>query len=64
MKLDSSNDQFQLNNHIDNIEFLNNEIVQIDKKVSSQAASNEDVKILMSMIGIDYFSAMLITSQR
>ena len=53
----------QLNNYINNIEFLNNEIMQIDKKVSSQAVKNEDVKILMSMIGIDYFSAMLITSE-
>ncbi len=57
------NDQIQLNNYINNIEFLNNEIIQIDKKVSSQAVKNEDVKILMSMIGIDYFSAMLITSE-
>jgi transposase len=64
LKLDGNNDQVQLNNYINNIEFLNNEIVQIDKKVSSQAVKNEDVKILMSMIGIDYFSAMLITSQR
>lgn len=57
------NDQIQLNNYINNIEFLNNEIVQIDKKVSSQAVKNEDGKILMSMIGIDYFSAMLIISE-
>jgi transposase len=62
LKLDG-NDQVQLNNHINNIEFLNNEIVQIDKKVSVQAVSNENVKILMSMTGIDYFSAMLIMSE-
>lgn len=59
----NGNDQVQLNNHINNIEFLNNEIVQIDKKVSVQAVSNENVKILMSMTGIDYFSAMLIMSE-
>ena len=63
LKLEGNNDQFQLNNHINNIEFLNNEIMQIDKKVSSQAVKNKDVKILMSMTGIDYFSAMLITSE-
>jgi transposase len=62
LKLDGI-DQFQLNNHINNIEFLNEEIVQIDKKVASQAVKNEDVKILMSMTGIDYFSAMLIMSE-
>ena len=37
--------------------------MQIEKKVSSQAVKNKDVKILMSMTGIDYFSAMLITSE-
>jgi transposase len=65
LKLDGNNDQFQLNNHIDNIEFLNEEIIQIDKKVvASQASKKEDVKILMSMTGIDYFSsAMLIMSE-
>jgi transposase len=62
LKLDG-NDQIQLNNYISNIEFLNNEIIQIDKKISLQAVKNEDVKIMMSMIGIDYFSAMLIMSE-
>ena len=57
------NDQVQLNNYISNIGFLNNEIAQVDKKVSSQAVKNEEVKILMSMTGIDYFSAMLIISE-
>lgn len=45
------------------IEFLNNEIIQIDKMISSQAVKNEDVKILMSMTGIHYFSAKLIMSE-
>lgn len=42
------NDQVQINNYINNIEFLNNEINEIDKKISSQAAAvkNQDVKIL------------------
>ncbi len=62
LKLDGS-DQVQLNNNINNIEFLNDEIVKIDKKVSSQAVQNENVRILMSMTGIDYFSAMLIMSE-
>lgn len=57
------NDQVQINNYINNIEFLNNEINEIDKKISSQAVKNQDVKILMSMTAIDYFSAMLIMSE-
>lgn len=62
LKLDG-NDQVQLINYISNIEFLNNEIVQIDKKVASQAIKNESISILMSISGIDYFSAMLIMSE-
>lgn len=63
LKLDG-NDQIQLNNYISNMEFLNNEIIQIDKKISSQAVENESVGILMSITGIDYFSsAMLIISE-
>jgi transposase len=62
LKLDG-NDQILLNNYISNIEFLNEEIIQIDKKVSLQAVKTEDVKILMSITGIDYFSAMLIMSE-
>jgi len=57
------NDQVQLANHIKNIEFLNSEIKQIEKKISIEASENEDVKILMSMTGIDCFSAMLICSE-
>lgn len=40
------NDQVQINNYINNIEFLNNEINEIDKKISLQAVKNQDVKIL------------------
>lgn len=57
------NDQIQLSNHIKSIEFLNYEIKQIEKKISIEASANEDVRILMSMTGIDYFSAMLICSE-
>jgi transposase len=57
------NDQVQLANYIHNIEFLNSEIIQIEKQISNEASTNEDVKILMSMTGIDCFSAMLISSE-
>jgi len=57
------NDQIQLANYIHSIEFLNYEIKQIEKKISLEASANEDVRILMIMIGIDYFSAMLICSE-
>ena len=57
------NDQVQLTNYIHNIEFLNSEIKQIEKQISAEASHNENVRILMSMAGIDCFSAMLIASE-
>jgi transposase len=65
IKLEGNDHLVQINNHINNIEFLNNEINEIDKKISSQAAAvkKQDVKILTSMTSIDYFSAMMIMSE-
>jgi transposase len=45
------------------IQFLNTEIKDTKSKISYQASKNESVKILMSMTGIDHFSAMLIASE-
>jgi transposase len=42
---------------------LTTEIKNIESKIRVEASDNESVKILMSMTGIDYFSAMLITSE-
>jgi transposase len=60
---DNNSDQIQLTNYIKNIEFLNSEITQIEKQISVEASNNENVRILMSMTGIDCFSAMLISSE-
>jgi transposase len=45
------------------IEFLNDEIMNLEKEIASEAAKEEYVAILMSMSGIDYYSAMLIASE-
>ena len=45
------------------IEFLNAEIKDTESRISDQGSKNESVKILMSMAGIDYFSAMLVASE-
>jgi transposase len=45
------------------IEFLNTEIKNIESRITCEASKNESVKILMSMTGIDYFSAMMIVSE-
>jgi transposase len=59
----SDNDQILLHEYVMQIEFLNTEIKNIESKIISEASKNESVKILMSMTGIDYFSAMMISSE-
>jgi transposase len=57
----SHSDQILLHEYVMQIELT--EIKDTESKKSYQASKNESVKILMSMTGIDYFSAMLIASE-
>ena len=59
----SDNDQILPHEYVMQIEFLNTEIKDTESKISYQASKNESVKILISIIGIYYFSAMLIASE-
>jgi hypothetical protein len=59
----SDNDKILLHEYVMQIEFLNTEIKNIESKITCEASKNESVKILMSMTGIDYFSAMMIASE-
>jgi len=52
-----------LHEYIEQIEFLTREIKNIESKIRIDASNNESVKISMSMIGIHYFSAMMISSE-
>ena len=56
-------DQILLQEYISQINFLTTEIKNIESKIRIEASKNESVKILMSMTGIDYFSAMMIASE-
>ena len=49
--------------YISQIDFLTTEIKNIESKIRIEASKNESVEILMSMTGIDYFSAMMISSE-
>ena len=55
------NDQILLQEYISQIDFLTTEIKNIESKIKIEASKNESVKILMT--GIDYFSAMMISSE-
>ena len=57
----TGNDQILLHEYIQQIEFLTREIKNIESKIRIDASNNESVKILMSMTGINYFSAMMIS---
>jgi transposase len=59
----SDNDKILLHEYVMQIVFLNTEIKNIESKITCEASKNESVKILMSMTGIDYFSAMMIASE-
>ena len=63
IELKGNSDQIQLTNYIHSIEFLNSEIRKIEKQISNEASHNENLKIQMSMTGINYFSAVLIASE-
>ena len=59
----SDDDRILIHEYVTQIEFLNTEIQNIESKIICEASKNESVKILMSMTGIDYFSAMMISSE-
>jgi transposase len=52
-----------LHEYIEQIDFLTGEIKNIESKIRIEASNNESVKILMSMTGVNYFSAMIISSE-
>jgi hypothetical protein len=56
----SGNDQILLQEYISQIDFLTTETLSknIESKIRIEASKNESVKILMSMTGIDFFSAI------
>ena len=57
----TGNDQILLQEYISQIDFLTTEIKNIESKIRIEASNNESVDILMSITGIDYFSAIMIS---
>ena len=56
-------DKIILNTSIESIEAINQQIDTVSKEISKYAKDNKDVKILLSITGIDIFSAMLISAE-
>ena len=60
----TSVDKIILDTSIDSIETINQQIDTVSKEISKYAVGyNKDVKILLSITGIDVFSAMLISTE-
>ena len=56
-------DKIILDTSIESIETINQQINAVSKEMSKYAGDNKDVKILLSITGIDVFSAMLISAE-
>ncbi len=62
VQLDDS-DRLMLNNHLQHLENLNQQREQVDKAIHSKACEDPDVKLLLSLTGVDVYTAMLIKSE-
>jgi len=56
-------DRLMLDNHLQHIESLSNQIKRVDEEIHGKASQDEDVKLLLSMTGIDIYTALLIKSE-
>jgi transposase len=52
-----------LENHLSLVESINLQIGKIDEAIKKRACEDEDVRLLLSFIGIDVYSALLIRSE-
>jgi len=56
-------DRLMLDNHLHHIEGLNQQIKRVDEEIHDKASQDEDVRLLLSMTGIDIYTALLIKSE-
>jgi len=52
-----------LENHIEHIESINSQIKKTDEALRERASRDEDVRLLLSLTGIDVYTALLIRSE-
>ena len=63
VKLERPNDNMILKNCVGRIAHVTEDISEIEKEIDKQTAASDDARLLMSMTGIEAFSAMLIASE-
>jgi len=52
-----------IDNYLTHIESLDNQFKRVDEEITSRASQDEDVKLLLSLTGIDVYTALLIKSE-
>jgi transposase len=56
-------DRLILDNHLTHLESLNQQTKRVDEKIHSKACEDQDVRLLLSMTGVDIYTALLIKSE-
>jgi transposase len=52
-----------LDNHLQHVESLKGQIGRIDEEIRRRASLDEDVRLLLSLTGVDVYTALLIRSE-
>ena len=56
-------DRLILDNHLTHLQSLNQQTDRVNEEIHSKACEDEDVRLLLSLTGIDIYSALLIRSE-
>jgi transposase len=56
-------DRLMLDNHLGQVESLNGQIRRVDEMIRSRGSLDEDVRLLLSLTGVDVYTALLIRSE-
>jgi transposase len=59
----SALDRLMLDNHLEHLESLKRQVEAVDRLITVRASKDEYVKLLLSMTGVDVFTALLIRSE-
>jgi transposase len=59
----STLDRLMLDNHLEHLESLKRQVEAVDREITSRASRDEYVKLLLSMTGVDVYTALLIRSE-
>jgi transposase len=59
----STLDRLMMDNHLEHLESLKRQVEAVDKEITVRASRDDPVKLLLSMSGVDVFSALLIRSE-